>query len=299
MSITIDQAFVTAYKSNVYHVSQQMKSRLRDTVNVEPATGEAHAFERLGKATAEQKTTRHSATPQANMAHDRRLAIMSTWGQGETIDTDDKSLALITPESSYVKGLVACMERNFDQRVVNALGGNAASGHDTGSITQVALPTAQEIAHGGTGLTTAKVIQARTKLAKAQAWFRVPPREKFILVGSDMVEDIFTDSADARITSGDYNTKRPLMDGEIMWWMGMNWIEVDDDLLPVDPLDANSRLIYAWIKPALSVGVAKALTSNVGVSPDYRFSTKIYMEEVLGAVRVEDVGVVEISCKVA
>lgn len=298
MSITIDQAFVTAYKSNVYHLSQQMTSRLRDAVFVEPAKGEAHAFDRLGKSTAKQRTSRHSATPQANITHDRRLAVMSTWEDGETIDNDDKAQALITPQSAYITSLLAGMERNFDSRVITALGGNASSGHDTGSITQVALPAAQKIAHGTAGLTLAKVISARTKLAKAQAWFRVAPKDKFILVGSDMVEDIFTASDVAQMASLDFQTRQPLMDGNIMWWMGMNWIEVDDALLPVDPLDSTSRLIYAWIKPALGVGVAKNLTAEVGIDPSLSFSTRIYVQEVLGAVRIEDVGVVEISCNV-
>lgn len=296
MSITIDQAFITAYSGNVHHLSQQTKSRLREAVTLRPGQGEAVAFERLGKAEFTQKTSRHSPTPRANFAHTRRLAIMQTWGQGETVDKDDEALALITPQSEYVKGLLAAGERDFDRKVINAMNGNAAQGHDTGSITQVALPAAQKIAHGNAQMTVAKALQARRLLAKAQGWFNASPKDRYIMVGSDMVHSLFTESGEIRLTSGDYNQRRPLMEGEILWWLGMNWIEVDDSMLPADPLDTTKKLVYAWIKQAVGVGISQPLRTEVGVSPDNRFSTIIYHEHSLNAVRIEDEGVVEISC---
>lgn len=294
MSQTIDIAFVTAFNDNVFHLSQQMESRLRNAVTVKPVVGESCNFERLGKAAFTQKLTRHSATPQADIPHTRRRANMATWGQGETIDKDDEVRALITPQSEYLISLVAAGKRDFDEKVILAMNGSAAEGHDGTTLT--ALPAAQKIAHGGAQLTLAKVIEARTILSKAQ----VGTRDRYLIVGSQQIKDILTESGESRITSSDYNNTKPLVEGGIMWFLGFNWIEVDDSLLPIDPLDSNpttgSRLIYAWNKRGVGVGIAKDLTPEIGIDTSLRFATRIYLEHVLGAVRIEDESVVQISC---
>lgn len=289
MSITIDVPFVTAFNDSVYQVKQQMESRLRGAVRIKPVTGEACTFERLGKTTFVEKTGRHTPTPQADVVHTRRWARMVTRNQGETIDNDDEASLLVTPKSDYITSLVAAGNRDFDQQIVNAMRGNAEEGHNGG--TQTALPAGQKIVHGSAGLTTAKVIQARTLLAP---FAQNSAEELFIVVGAQQFQDIITESNAARITSGDYNQARPLMAGKILWWLGFNWIEIDDSILPL----ATYRYCYAWNKKAVGVGIAKDLTPNVGQDAGMSFATRIMLEHKLGAVRIEDESVVEIECVV-
>tara|TARA_X000001382_G_scaffold32315_2_gene21178 strand:+ start:3123 stop:3290 length:168 start_codon:yes stop_codon:yes gene_type:complete len=52
MSTQITTAFVNQFSANIQMLSQQMGSKLRDTVDVETVNGERAYFEQIGSAAA-------------------------------------------------------------------------------------------------------------------------------------------------------------------------------------------------------------------------------------------------------
>ena len=63
MSTQVSTAFVQQFSSNITMLSQQMGSLLRGGVDSETITGEKAFFDRVGKAAAVVRTTRHGDTP--------------------------------------------------------------------------------------------------------------------------------------------------------------------------------------------------------------------------------------------
>ena len=69
MSTQITTAFVNQFSANVQMLSQQMGSKLRDTVDVETITGEKAYFEQIGSAAAVERTSRNADTPIMDTPH--------------------------------------------------------------------------------------------------------------------------------------------------------------------------------------------------------------------------------------
>ena len=159
MSVQITTAFVEQYKSNVFHLAQQKGSRLRDAVRTETVTGKSHYFERIGSVAAQKRTSRHSDTPRMDTPHSRRKVTMDDYDWADLIDQEDKVRMLISPQSEYAMAGAWAMGRAMDDAIISAATGNAFGGVSGG--TSIALPASQQIAVGASGLTIAKLIEAK------------------------------------------------------------------------------------------------------------------------------------------
>jgi len=93
------------------------------------------------------------------------------------------------------------------------------------------------------------------------------------------------------ITSSDYNSIKALMSGEINTFMGFTWI-VSTRL----SVASSIRKTLAWAKSGM--GLAMNGTPNIRISEraDKNYSTQIFVEANMGATRIEDEKVVEVSC---
>jgi hypothetical protein len=81
MSIQITTAFVEQYKANVYHLTQQKGSKLRQAVRTETVTGKNAYYEQLGATSARIRTSRHADTPRMDTPHARRRVSLNDYDQ--------------------------------------------------------------------------------------------------------------------------------------------------------------------------------------------------------------------------
>jgi len=283
MSQQITEAFVQQFADNFRHLAQQMKSRFEPCVTIEPnIVGMSKSVNRMGQRTAKRRTQRHADTPINEQPHSTRFVDLFDWDDGDMIDDQDKIRMLVDPTSDYVKAMVASLNRAKDDVVIASMGGNSRS--TTGNII---LPTAQKIAVGGTGLTKAKIIQAR-KLFRRNEADNHNGEELYISYTAQAAADIL---ADATLTSADYLAGKFLEDGDVEGkWMGFNWIPSERT-----PFDGATRKLYAWAKSGVTLGKGADITTKVGEDPGKGFNVRIYAKMSIGAVRVEEEKVVEIS----
>lgn len=285
-SIEIPVSYVEQFSANVLMLAEQRMSRLRHTVQVEPVTGESFAIERLGGIDAPNVvTTLHGDTPLNNTPHSRRWGFMADYDVADLIDRQSRVRMLIDVDSRYTMRHAGTMGRGIDDAIIAALGGTAATGK-SGTGTQ-ALPSAQKIAHGSTGLTIAKLIQAKEKLDAAEVDEFIP---RYAVVGSKEVRQLLEDD---KITSNDYNTVKALVQGQVNEFMGFNFIR--SERLPVGVIAANIRQCYFYAQTAVTLGIAMEPNSVASVRPDKRMASQIYTSGTWGAVRGEDVQVVEVA----
>jgi hypothetical protein len=283
MSQQITEAFVQQFADNFMHVSQQASSRFEPCVTIEPnITGMSKSVNRLGQRTASRRTSRHGDTPINDQPHSTRYVDLFDWEDGDMIDDQDKIRMLVDPQSDYVKAMVASMNRAKDDVIVTAFGGNSRA--STGNII---LPTTQKIAVGGTGLTKAKIIQAK-KLFRANEADEEAGEELYIAYSSQALADVL---ADATLTSADFLAGQMLQSGTLKGkWMGFNWIPSERL-----PKSGTTRSLYAWAKSGVVLGKGMDIQRNVAPDPGKGFNVRIYAKMSIGAVRVEEEKVVEIA----
>ena len=204
------------------------------------------------------------------------------WDDGDMIDDQDKIRMLLDPTSDYDKAIVAALNRAIDDVIIASMGGNSRS--TTGNVI---LPVAQKIVVGGTGLTKAKIIQAR-KIFRRNEADNHNGEELFITYTAAAAADIL---ADATLTSADYMAGKFLQEGDVEGkWMGFTWIPSERT-----PYDGSTRRLYAWAKSGVTLGKGADITTKVGEDPGKGFNVRIYAKQSIGAVRTEEEKVVEIA----
>lgn len=285
MSFSIPQSFVDQFSANVQLLSEQRMSRLLATVQTEDVKGESFARDRIGmtKDAASETTDRHGDTPLDNTPHSRRWGFIRDYDVADLIDRQDRIRLLIDPQSSYTIKHAGVMGRTIDDEIIRAMRGSAATGRD-GAGSQ-ALPATQKIAHGGTGMTLAKIIEAKEKLDIAEVDPMIP---RYFAVNSRAISQLLEDT---KLTSADYNTVRTLQRGEINEFMGFNFVRLER--LPNDGAGNSFALAYAMLGTVL--GIAARPSTIAAPRPDKRMAQQLYTWGSWGGVRVEDEMVVEVA----
>jgi len=280
----ITTAFVNQFSANVQMLSQQMGTKLRSAVDVETVTGEKAFFEQVGSAAAVVRTSRNADTPLVETPHERRMVTMTDYEYASLIDDQDKVRMLIDPTSSYSKAAAAAMGRAMDDVIIAAALGTAKTGKD--GSTNTALPAAQKIASGSSGLTLAKLLQAKKILDKNDVDPSIP---RYIVCGSDQIEDLLNNTT---ITSADFNTVKALVQGEINQFVGFTFIT--STRLTTD--SNSDRQVFAFAMDGIKLAVGQEPVAKIDERPDKSYATQVYYAQTIGATRMEENKVVEIAC---
>jgi len=285
MSTQITTAFVSQFSSNVQMLSQQMGSLLRNAVDVETVNGEKAFFDQVGSAAAVLRTSRHADTPLIDTPHSRRMVTMSDFEYADLIDDQDKVRLLVDPTSTYSRAAAAAMGRAMDDVVISAALGTALTGKDGGTSTSFATATNQ-IAAGATGLTLAKLIQAKEILDAGDVDPSIP---RYIAVSPKQISNLLNSTT---VTSSDFNTVKALAMGEINSFVGFNFIVTNR--LGVD--GSSARRVIAFAMDGIKLAVGREPTARIDERADKSYATQIYYAMTLGATRMEEKKVVEILC---
>ena len=301
MSSQVSTAFVKQYSSEVFHLSQQQGSKLQSYVRNESQNGESAFYDRIGAATAVKKTSRHSDTPQIDSEHSRRRVTLSDYEWADLIDKEDLRRMLQDPAGDYAKAAAWAMGRSKDDVIIEAANGNAYGGVDGG--TTVSMPNTQKLASVSSGFVDMNIGQLRGV--------------KKILDGNDVDESIarhcaFTSSQveslleTTEITSGDFNSIKALVQGQINSFMGFEFHRTERLDLQVDALSANTttgvvgsgstvvgqRRCIFWAQDGLLLATSADMQTEIERRSDKSYSTQVYVSMGIGATRMEEEKVV-------
>ena len=290
MSQQIDANFVQAYSNTFYETGQQMAARFAPFVTITNGiVGASKAMERVGKIDAYDITSRHADTRYVDTPHSRRWLDLTDKGAAELVDEMDEIRLLADPKSKYPKIMVQALNRAKDDVIYAAIRGTAR----TGSGTQV-LPAAQKIAEGGTGLTLAKLLTAKELLDAAEV-----EDEGLDMTGQGMASRVIVCSAKqltnlygtTEIKSIDYNSVKALSEGQVDTFLGFKFVR-SERLAKT----STTRFAVAWVRSAVALGIGKDIVTSIDTLPTKNYSVQVYARMSIGAVRLEDEGVVEIGC---
>ncbi len=302
MSTQIPVAFVDQYKSNILLLSQKETSILRGTCRMEDMTGDTMYVERIGATSMQPKNTRHGNTPQIDTPHSRRRLSVADYNWSDMIDRTDKLKLLIDPQSTYVQNAVMASNRQIDDVIIAALGGAAYSGHTGGTtVNNYAVGECRLVDGDGTiatagsdhsgvtetALTIAKLLTCKQLLDDANINKR---RQRYFLCNPYNINQLLNTT---EVKSADYNTVRALAQGEIDTFMGFKFL-MDTELV-ADDQDTGCTLCYAFAQDAIVLSIAEETIVEIDRLPTKCYSVQIYVEQSLGATRVEGPAVVEID----
>ena len=287
MSNQVETARSIQFGSNIDILLQQKESRFAGTVRVENLTGKKGSFDRISATAAQKRTTRHGDTPLISTPHDRRWVFSSYYEWSDLVDDSDKVQLVADPTSSYVQNSAMALNRSMDDEIISAFFASATTGEDAGGAT--AFPAANQIAHNfgsDSDLTAVKLKRARKILRANEV---DPDEELYCAIGSDQFEALLTDD---QVINRDYTLVNKLDDGEIVKFMGFNFI-ASERLLT----DASGyRRVPVWCKSGMLMAKRRSVISKVSERADKSYSTQVYAAMDIGAVRLEEGKVVEIKC---
>lgn len=291
MSTEITEAFVQQYRSNIIHLSQQDDSRLINRVTIkENVTGKNVFFDRLGLQTMTQLTSRHADTMQQDTPHSRRMAPLAPYTVADLIDDPDQIRTLIDPTNPYAKAQGSAIGRTQDDIIIAAALGTAATG-ETGSGSQT-LPGAQKVTIqiGGGGsdafLNLDKVLAAKRIMDAAE----VDKNGRYLVYDAIQMEAMLKLE---KVTSSDYNVIRALVMGEINTYLGYTWVH--SERLTTD--SNSDTQVFCFQEEGLGLGIGRLRETRITEESTKNYATQVWSYLDMGAVRIEDVKVVEIACK--
>ena len=287
MSFQVSTAFVQQYTTNVGLLLQQRGSKLRDAVTVGSYTGKAaKAVEQIGAVTAQARTSRHDDTPLISTPHDARWVFPTDYEWADMIDDQDKLRMLIDPTSPYAVNGAYALGRAMDDLIITAALGTSMTGENGSTSTSFATAT-QQIAVGGTGLTIAKLRQARRILMANEVDVAMDPL--YIAVTATQLDELL---GTTEVTSSDYNTVKTLVSGDIDTFLGFKFIQCER--LGTD--GSGDRRCIAWAKSGMHLGMWNDITTKISERADKSYATQVYVKGTFGATRTEEKKVVEIIC---
>lgn len=298
MSSTVTEAMVQQYGANFRLLSQQRQSRLAPWCQMEAnIVGASKAVERIGKAEAYDLTSRHADTRHVDIPHSRRWLDLGDKAFSELVDEMDKVRLLGDPTSPYVQIANAALNRQKDAVIYAAARGSARAGTGS-SATTVALPSGQKVAHGSTNLTIAKLLTTKELLDAAEidddqamaADGQGASASRVIVVNAKMLTSLL---GTTEIRSADYNSVKALVQGQIDTFLGFKFIRYEG---VYKDGTATTGYATAWAKSCVAFGIGKDITTSLDVRADKNNSVQVYARMSIGAVRLEDEGVVEIAC---
>jgi hypothetical protein len=286
----VDKIFVHEFASNFLYVAQQKKSVFEPAVQkVTGIKGESKSIDFMAKRKATRVIDRYGDTPLRPQQYSRRWLDLFEWEDGDLLTDTDKIRMLKDPQSGIVQNMVMGLNRAKDEEIVQALGGLSRAWD--GSIP---LPASQKIAHGGSGLSKAKLVEA----LKHFRLNHVGPEdgeELYMAISAYQLADLLNDT---ELTNTEVNTVASLVDGTLnsAKLMGFKVLQYQD--LPTYQ-DGNDGIqtVYCWAKSGVALGIGSDIKSKVGENPGKRFNTEVYASMFIGAVRGEEIKVMSVDCR--
>jgi hypothetical protein len=279
--------FVEQYSTILQGLLQQMDARLRPYVMQGNHTGNGAAIvDQYGEINAYTPVGRNAPLVGQDVTASRRWVYPSDKEIVRWVNNYDQLRMLIDPKSEFMRGIAAGMARAEDDLIIAAFFATANTGVAGAGTESHSNQVGVSIGGTNSGLNVDKLLRAKRLLAAAQV---DPSEEIYCAVSARQVEDMLKQ---AQITSADYNSVKPLTDGKVTRFLGINFI-------PTERLDVASsiRRVPVWVKSGMHLGVWGDTTNSMDQRKDLSSHPwQIYSRFTKGATRVEANRVVEIQC---
>ncbi|KNC88985.1 phage capsid protein [Trabulsiella odontotermitis] len=288
----ITAAFIQQFHDSFEIASQQKDSRLQGAVHDRGAiTGASFTINDMGTIEMTQITTRFGDTVWDVPEAGTRNALMADYGVFVPVEKRDLRKLLADPQGPYLQLTMAAANRKKDDVIYRALLDTVLrKTSDTGAYAPVALPAAQKIVDGGTGMTKAKLIAAKAMFRRNEC-DEQNGEELYITYNADMLTQILSDTT---LTSADFMAVKMLQEGAVSSkWLGFNWLAYEKLDSVTDTTTVTTAA--AWCKTAVHFGTGAEYNVDIGPRRDKNNTIQISVDASYGAGRAAENKVVTID----
>lgn len=283
---TIDQAYLTQFNKNFYHLLSSSGSKLKGLFMEKHEKGEKVMFPRFGKLAVYEQTSAAQEVIEQEAAYSMRMLTSKLYRLPVMVDEMfDVNKMILDPTSHIVQEMAKAHGRNFDQVVFAAMLGTAATGRDgSGSASFTA---GNVIPHGGTGLTVLKLDQA-IRLLKQK--FNDLQRDGiYLILNAAAEEDLL---ADAKITSFDYQNNKVLGGKDLPSYRGLKIVMSED--IPDVSAGVTGRALLCTSQ-TMGVNILEDFQTSIDRIPHRSNANLVQTAMQFGAVRMDEDTVIDIN----
>lgn len=293
----VDAVFAQQFASNFKFVAQQQRSVLESAVTRETGiVGMSKSIDFATTRTAKLRTNRIQETPINPQAYIRRWLDLAPWDDGDIVTDPEKIRLLTDPQSTVVQAMTMGLNRAKDKVIVEAMLGSSRGTDENGASYMIALPNTQKIVHGGTGLTKAKMVAALSLFTKNEVK-REYGADLYCALSAYQLQDLMNDDS---LMNTEFNTVFNMYNGTVNTGrlFGFQILSYENAPTFVDGGNTIQRVPF-WDKAGVVLGTGEDIQTQVGQDPSMSFDTRVYGKMDLGAVRGEEVRVMEVQCVAA
>lgn len=287
----IDNALITQFSDSVHVAAQQIRARLRGSVQIKPMSGDVFAYDGLGSVEASEVVGRHQPVVFADIDHKRRKISRRRFTVTLPIDASDVRGALLNPQGDYAMACVRAMERVFDRIVVEALFATVYTGREFGTSVTFASDGGLTVT-ATAGLTYEKLLEIKQNYIDNEVGNDVP--ETIVMgISGDEHTALMKES---ELVNGDFSRQFVIDKGEIVTACGINLIRfAGATARPILDVTAGVRSCFAMSTRGICVGMSKEMGVKVEPRPDLIETTQVQITFELGAVRTEGILVQKVT----
>ena len=284
------------FASTIQMLSQQKDSRFGDKVRNESVANAEEAYFNLFDAMPDPTpdTDRHGLTPWGEYEANRRKATPAKWEKGTMIDKKDARRMTVDPQNPVVMAQSMSFSRKKDKILYAAMLGTSYEGK---AGTTAVLFKDESIGINGDGtvsvlgtavsndtitevpMTMAKMLTMMTIFNEAEV---DPSIRKYWAVSPNDIKHMLNMT---EVASSDYNTVKALQEGKLETYMGFGFFWWN--FLIRDTDDGTCNRTVAWAQDGMILAKIGEFNTQVSILPEHKYSTGVYSEFDLGAVRME------------
>jgi hypothetical protein len=293
-SYSVPEHHVKQYTANVRHVLQANGGILVPLVTRGMYRGEKiQLVNFIGPVEFVERTTVYGDTKLSELEHTQRWIVGSEWDAATLVDRLDTLKMIYDPTNPYVEAFRKGAARKQDQIIMDKFFAVAKSGKD--GATDVPFPSADTVLHATTGLTLTKLRSLRKLIKKRLVDLRYT--KPYIAITADQADNLL---GETQVQSADYNSVKPLVDGEVSTFMGFTFVPYESNGSYGIPSHADSGTIRdcpVWVPEGMHYGTWDDLTITINNRPDKNNIKQIHGTFTAGATRLEEGKVFKIECK--
>ena len=279
------------FNANLHELAAQKQSKLADMVRMESMNSQSQFFDRTDNIEMQLRTSRHQDTAYTPIEYSRRRVDCMDYEASDIIDEEDTLRAVINPTSNTTKKFFEATNRNKDRTIINGLLGNAIAADSDFATTNIALPSSQKIAHGSANMSVAKIKNAVQIMGLADV--DLSEDKPCLAITWSQYHSLLQES---EFINRDYklSSNMEVNIRAVNEFLGVDIRIVSSDLIPVA---SNIRRCPLFTKQSLILGMLGDVKAKVLEDPTKGGSLRVITKQQLGAVRLEEARVVEISCQ--
>lgn len=287
---SVPEHHISMFTANVRDSLRKMGGLIKPLVSQGSYKGEkVQLVNFIGPVEFIERDTPFSDTKLTEAEHTSRWLTGKEYDCAILIDRLDTLKMIYDPTNPYVQRMREAAARKEDEIVMDKFFAIAKAGKD--GTTNVAFPSQDIVAHGGTRMSVAKLRALRKLIKKRHVDLRTV--RPYIAVTSEQIDDLL---GEVVVGSSDYNSVKPLESGEVTGFMGFTFVPYEENGNSLDGRGIpeftdgadNVRRLPVWLPDGMHFGTWDNLTIIINNRPDKNNIKQIHATFTAGATRVEE-----------